>query len=668
MATIYLNVEDNASEELEAIEQTLLEVGETSADVAQDTAKLTDEQQRQITVIHEQRTAYSTMASTAVSALGQVTAAGFKLAGILAPIHERQRILNALTTAYASASGAVSSALATQTGRWAALRSTSEFAGAAALKAITGLGTPLLGATAGLKAYEMLLARTGERWNEFGERSTNLDRASKAIGSITSELGSNLATGLSEVPEYYTRLIGIENVWQEIDRAVTRGNDNLVTNVGHVRSLAEWMGLASKSTEEFENRVRRTTDDFERLREANKTAADEEHSANVRAAAEADTAHADTLSRIEDELRAQRQKAGELAQQGKFTAEESERYQARINALTTRRTELERAEAEKQRKITADQKQWELEAAREVTAAYRAELDARTKALEEEFERQERITQAAADQDRDIRHEAQDEIMRNVIASLEREGQQQDVIHAAKLRQIDIETQRRIDAAKTADEAIRAAGEGFRRRMREEGDFHRAEMQRQAETRKQKVEAEIEAEKQKHERLKALSSQITDATGIDGKQLLAGVDPRRTQQALQASRRDAAQRAEFAKLQQNTDMDDPEAVKRLKARVTAAGDRASAKAAADFRAGKVGADELTQAQNQAGQAQLQALNQSGKLSTDTTKALQQMLQAAAENQQTTLALQQEVARITVQAKQLTSNAQQTRQRAQRNSL
>jgi len=715
MATISINLDDQATQGLQALNSELTHTAEVSDHVAAATANLSEEQSHQITVIQRQEASFKSLASASIPALAQTGTAAIGLGrDILHATHAAEMFafqmggeaVKALlriaetTVKYtviaggaatviraargdhesaaagadqhhasllriATTTGVVGAAYLTLTGQWQSGGQAAAVAGSVALKAINGLAAPAAAVAVTLTAYEAILDRTGIKFDEFGERSTNLDRISKRIGDLSTQIGSNVAAGVAGLPEYYSRLLGIGDAWRAIDTSVTRGSVNVVENVGHVRSLVEWMGFAAKSTDEFDKRVKRTTDDFERLRESNKKAADASYSDDIKRAANDATAHAKTLSQIEEEVAAQRIKAGEMARAGSFTAAAQEAYEARINALKERSTELSKAEAEKQKKIESERAEYFATVEREITARQQAEWNQRVTTMREAYDEQRKLVELFSGFERDARFDAVDETLKTVIAKMKEEGASAGDIHHAKLAQINAETNRRIEAAKTVEETLKAAHDGERARMRQEAEFNR---EMEVQKIKDKKDAAKEVEKLQKEAAAKLAGDIKEAGGPSGQDLLKATDPRQVMKNIQANRgRDAAREFDAANEQKKDDLHwagDDMGQKRLEAQRRAAIKKAEAEAGRDFRQGKVDPREMAAGQNQAAQQTLGAMQKNGALSGDVVKSLSEATRIAAEQQATLGQLQTQVKQIDNYQKQLLGRAQQQRRQAQ----
>lgn len=367
-----------------------------------------------------------------------------------------------------------------------------------------------------------------------------------------------------------------------------------------------------------------------------------------------------TTEAIDAAIQKEKEWAGQQAAAHTFAGENAEAYSRRIESLAKRRTEV----IKEQEKIAVDATR---EAARKKTEAEQergrqieAEYKAQQKQLDEEQKRVQAL-EAEDDQHRiNLKHDGNVRQIQDELHRLEQiEGAEQEA-HARRMDLIREETARRVELATDDLSRKRAANEGARRLADAEANFNRTSLDKQV----------ADAKKAAAEKMKLLQEGITKATGVTGQSMLAKVDNRAVLKRIQDQRAEAAGNKVYednAGLAKQA-MVDPRAKRRLEEMQRRAENQARAGAFRDANQGKIGAAEENQARNEVGQAQLKAMNQSGKLATDTTQALSQMLQAAAENQATTAALQQQVALLTNQAKAVAGNSKQTRQRAQQNSL
>ena len=297
MATLTIDLDDEASAGIQALNSQLDEMAKATENVAKTGDDLTAVQKKQITIIHEQRAGWSELAKTSINAFGDMTSSGLKYLTVLAPIAERQRVLVGIQSAFAGGQamlaghlGQVTAGLAAQQSAWNGL----EIVGGSAIKTVLGIGPQVLGATIAWKTWEAALGSTGKKYKEtvedisgqtdkqaeafskfvdeadklgvslddlasskgikdvdqylhdtFGVDTidvyeTNLSRFNEALGGVRNELAltgqemiGSYAAGLDIINEKYNPLPGIV---KEFDATVTRWTDNSVENLGIVSS------------------------------------------------------------------------------------------------------------------------------------------------------------------------------------------------------------------------------------------------------------------------------------------------------------------------------------------------------------------------------------------------------------------------------------------------
>lgn len=696
MATIFLNLQDNASDALRDFSDELEGFGERSRAVTAEGERFNAvHNEITQTIAAERKTVVAAAADT--TKMTAETAKAVAEAGAAYQIYRIKAVaasvavgtFNAAQLAIRNAVPIATEVIASQGTAMNGLRN----AAVPVLKLVTGLGIEIAALTVATKAYLAVLDATGKRVNEFGETSTNLDRLWGAVAGLTSEVTTNLKTGLGLLGEQVVETTGIRDLWEAIDFRVTRASDQFVENVGHVDSLVEYLGLASAATTKFDDYVRRTADDFSRLAEISKKFGDrdeavfnsksaEKYARRFSELGERIAANGQleqnitsenltkTIERIDEEIRRRTAAAAEQSRLNKFTAEEAATFEREVSALREARTErqkqLDQLEKGLHKSAVESYVAQQKEAERNVASAQYERLAESEREYREHTKRLEREARLAVEIERDANHQ----ILENVIARIERENGSRETLHRAKQRQLELETRYKLEDAKS-DEARFEILKDFRlRSMRAESQFQREESRRKLEEHRAAAAEQIRIEQEKQQRLKALADQITSVTGVTGQQLLAGVSPQATLRALQQSRRaeaEAAQRRAFESQPGFQDASQAER-RRMENRIRSAGTKAAAGAFADFRSGQVDPTELAQAQTKAGQEQIQALQKQGRLSVTTSQAVGEMLRAAAETQATTQILQQQMQALLNQSRQVSSQAAATRMRAQRNSL
>ena len=155
MANITINLDGNAEQGLEDLDQQLGETVKQVDSLTTSTAKLTEVETQQIKVIHEHHASLTEMVSVSTEVIAKTVGLGVSVAGLYA----KQAALAGLQgTVMAGVSG-VSGALATQAVRWKLLQEGAEFAGKTVISRVTGMAAPIAAATILLKSYELVMAK-----------------------------------------------------------------------------------------------------------------------------------------------------------------------------------------------------------------------------------------------------------------------------------------------------------------------------------------------------------------------------------------------------------------------------------------------------------------------------------------------------------------------------
>lgn len=288
--------------------QGLDEVIEKMADVEKQSGKLeeagqgvVDSLERQITVVHKQASDWKSLGAVALPVLGQITHDGLHFAETIEEMaHATQHfafemggeaIKSVLRMAEATVKwtlitkGAVSTIGAFRGGvkestdatdkqgdsfLWTATKATALGTGVAILTgqfkasevaasafgigvktAVVGAGPVIAGAAAGLAVYTQVLKVTGERTDEFGNKSTNYDRVSSSMGRLgenvraalpsVGEMGSALSQVAGNLPGVSEGLTVVNRGWKSFDEGITRSSDNMRDNIA---IIGNWIGAA----------------------------------------------------------------------------------------------------------------------------------------------------------------------------------------------------------------------------------------------------------------------------------------------------------------------------------------------------------------------------------------------------------------------------------------
>lgn len=240
------------------------------------------------------------------------------------------------------------------------------------------------------------------------------------------------------------------------------------------------------------------------------------------------------------------------------------------------------------------------------------------------------------------------------LRSAENEKQRLDIIHDAEVK-----------TWQAMDKAERAL-------IQDQTTFNRQQMLQQAKDRQDAANTAIKTEIDKAAKLKALQENVIDKADVKGADVLNGANKKDVLKNLQEK---ARQKAKTDTFNNNRDLvdkfefdnDGPDRQKYDQMQKKAQQD-AVRKATKDFNSGKTGVGDLAQAQNDVVQKQLGALQQNGKLSADSVQTMTTLLQATADTQSQTQALQDQVAALQKAAGLVAQKAQQGRKQAQAGAL
>lgn len=712
-ATLTINLKDNATPGLQELEQQLVRTSDATGEVAADTRQLTVAQQEQIKVIHEHRAAWSQLAVTVGPALVSL-AKGAGAVGLAYWQMRRQEETLAASKRIATAAGM-------------------RLAGV-----ITGLGPILTGAALGAKGFEFALHRTGieldrsselaklneqaigslraqvvnsgEDWETWAVQNrelleemgvsitTNYDRVAKASAKLGQELGRPFRDAVTYGREWVGDVNLLGDAWEWFDGRVTEAAKNIEQNAGAVgkahnrladqgsgklselfggesadevgRQLSAYRELADAQAKLAEKQDKSFLG-FERLRETHQG-----FEQSRRAAAEAQRlASLETLAQIDAEINRQKDLAGQKAAAGRFDEDAQKGHAAVLNQLEQQRTQIVRAEAEKQKRLRKEIRE---ETERREKESLQRRIDAENDALRRSVEAYNQwaadvraARKRADDFAREYADTANNAILENLITRLEAEGDQAETAHRARRELIQQETDQRIAAADTQEERERAFYDGLKRLQREDLAHQQRVIRDEVAARKQAADEAVRIEQQKRDELQRLLQQ---AGAPDAKELLGQIDPRkalmdqRGKAAADAARRRVLEDPDNQRLRAEA-LTSVGASSRLRRMQEAAARQAEREARAGagraFNRGEVDPRELSQAQQQAGQQMLQTLQQNGQLSGDVVQVLQQQLQAAADQQGTLAVLQQQVAQLQRASQAIGNGAAAQRQRAQR---
>lgn len=693
MANITINLDGNAEQGLEDLDQQLGETVKQVDSLTTSTAKLTEVETQQIKVIHEHHASLTEMVSVSTEVIAKTVGLGVSVAGLYA----KQAALAGLQgTVMAGVSG-VSGALATQAVRWKLLQEGAEFAGKTVISRVTGMAAPIAAATILLKSYELVMANTGKRTDEFGNTSTNLDRVSTAARGLATDakaFGFEMAKSLKEsaiaaVPLGKEIRSTLTQAWKDFDTVATRTADNNIKSLNNIRAAITGVSTEQReATEKLEAQRAKEKTGFENLRKFNDDlAVSEKARARV-----AEIASLTTIEALDKEVTAIRNKAAVEAQAGRDNAAqinelkilEAQRIKIIEAEETARKQSLERS--------LALRKQYDDNYAKSQEAAQWASVKSFKKAYDEEkkiledfyaFRRgvvNDSRNNAIANGEAEVKNYGAIQKARadqlqgeaKIAAQRKAEGETEAALHNLRLKRIQEDLRAALESAKTEEQINKAQYDAVRKTINENAEFRRQQRAKQVQDEIEDANRSVEVEKEKQAKLKAAREQLAEKAGVKGQDLLnlgkrADVSKILQDQARERAKQKAAadNKDLFNKAQFDSGGDDR---KLYDKRIKKAQDDAARQAARDFNKGKTNPNDLAQAQGQAANKVIGGLQQQGKLSADSVTVMQQTVQAAADLQATTDALQRQVADLQKAAGIVANKAQQGRKQAQGGSL
>lgn len=694
MATLNIDLDDGASAGLEQIDAQLQAMAVT-------TDNLTEAQERNIIVIHEQRASWSAMGVTAVGALGQVTASGLKLAAVLAPIYERQRLINAAQSAFTSISGATSAALGKQAAQWTMLGQVAETGGLMALKAITGLGPQVLGATIGWKGYEAVLARTGLKTVELADGTkvveSNLDRVRAAASRLGGDFARDFGGARDAAKEFYDSINIIPSVWKAIDPVATRGAENLISNINLVRRAYNGAGadLADWQAKMVEQRAKEA-EGFAMLGRANQElAARQEYRAEQQR-----LASINTIEGLNREIQATKEAAGAAATAGKFDAAAKEEYYQKLDYLELQRSKItENVEKARREQFNQSRKAHEeaINAEQDKLGEYMARLqevyDLEYKRGQDRMRMARELQSTARSQDTDTAMEAGRDLQsgeRQLVEArmkaagatelqiktqlAEMDKQFAAAVHSIKMQAIadeskareallqkerleleksginGIEYEKRLSKIKAEEDKI-----VFDRRKKAIEETSRFDREQNRITIAQQLanqQALFAKEAERIAKIKAMNQQAIEKA-FPAQDVLNSTDPRAVLRQVQENRARAAGQAQADRdreLFERGQAGDQAAMSKFAANQRREMARARRGAFNDAENGNVGEGELATAQAQVAGESLNVMQQQGRVSADTVTALQEALRAIADQATATENMQSTVNQLVASAR------------------
>ncbi len=416
-------------------------LGESLADSAREAsvevARLSKEQSHEIKVIHEQRAAWSSLAATAIPALGSITTAGLGYAATLAKISAASKVMETALVPVLASQRAINSLIGL--GEKAALRGAASWAGygAAAGAALTTVAA----LKAGVFAVETVLANTGKTakgtmrdftsqtaeqilaydkiaaaakdagidietamqaaghtWEEFGVKvipkvETNLNRVQNAAELLKSDMaafGDGAVTAAKEAAAEVGRLIvkhdplihaiseALPAAYKKFDAAGTQMANNLIQGMERIGESIRGVDRdAVKAATSLAQLQKKTVDDFARVRIS-------ENQARVASEARAEAARVAglaTANAVDSAIAKLKEQRGIQAANDKFDEAAQKKYLSDLERLESRRSQLldqrKRDEEAERTKRVAEEKKASEEIIRLSGQAY----EARNKAI-----------------------------------------------------------------------------------------------------------------------------------------------------------------------------------------------------------------------------------------------------------------------------------------------
>lgn len=638
--------------------------------------------------------------ATYLIASGRSAAAHAVSVGQAAASHER---LGGVINRNRGAMIAGGAALADQTVGYGLLGKAAETAGKAALNAATGAGPYVLGATIAWKGYEMILARTGARMVTLADGSTkmetNLDRVQSAMGNFSKSVSRDIGEAGEAIQYFYDKpwfdfTFGLKEAF---DKDVTMRTDNMIENIGHLNKayndgviemrayFAQMTGSSYQGYKDeitvvrelreahanLEEQRNREKTGFKNIRDMNQWLEDQEK----KRAESARLNSIKTVAGIDDEIRATREKAAETARAGNMDEETSKQFGQRLNWLAERRITVEKQVADAAKKAHEAKKSIYTEAMRmsdEQSIASTKLLEVERKRVANWHEMGRAIGFALQDQKHEnqlARAKEQLEVEKELTAARMKLGGSKDSqikaqqaamdkqfakdMHADRLKQIDIEAQRKLDSIdKERERNEKTGGTAHERAMAESKlladrdkvlfERRKARIDETGKYQREMIEADAnkfkEAELQKfraeEERIAKVKS-LTEKT-FDAQKVMQAADPKKVLKAIQDQRAEAAMNAQGIKDEQlflKGEAGDKAAMRQFDRNQDRAAKIARKGVMNDFESGNLKDNEVSSAQNKVAQETLTTLQKQGKLSDDQTKAMIDVLKTLANQQQ-----------------------------------
>lgn len=694
MATLTIDLDDEASEGLQAIDAQLEQMAET-------TDQLTAAQERQITVVHEQRASWSALGVTATGALGQVASSGMKLAAVLAPIYERQRLINAAQSTFAAVSVVTTSSLGKQVTQWGLLGQAAQTGGVMALKAMTGLGPQVLGATIALKGYEAILARTGLKTVELADGTkvveSNLDRVQGSLAKLGGDIRRDFAGAAEVAKEFIGELNFLPSIWKAIDPIATKSAENLVSNINMIRKaysgadgeLADWHAKMEAQRE-------KEAEGFAMLGRAN----DELRGRQEYRAEQARLASINTIEGLNQEIQKTKEAAGAAATAGKFDAEAKEEYYQTMDFLELQRAKI----TENVEKARRDQFAKSRKAHEEAINAEQDKLGEYMRRMQEVYDLEHKRHQERARMARELREASRDQDTETVmdaskdlhegdkarvdarlraqgateiqvkhqLAEMDRqfaesayqikmqsiadEWKARDAVHQKERLELEksglkgIEYEKRLSKIKADEDKM--VFDLRKKAIEETGRYQREQNKLTTSQQLANEQALFAKEAERIQKIKALQREAI-GKAFNPQEVLNSTDPQKVLRQIQENRARQAGQAQADRdreLWEKGQAGDKAAMNKFAANQRKEMAKARRLAYNDAENGNVGEGELATAQAQVAGEQLGLMQQQGRVTADTAVALQEALKAIADQATATEQMQTTVNQLVANAK------------------
>ena len=372
MATLTIDLDDQATDGLEQLNAVLEESALAAEEAGKGADQLTAAQQRQIVVINKHTAGFSELANTSLHAFGTMGAAGLNaFAAMEGGVERLLKVYGLLGKGTALAE--TTAGLTAQATGWNNVGAAATTAGTMAVKAWLQVGPQVLGATVAVKGYEAILARTGLTTKELADGTTILESNLDRVNAATSKFGADLKTNFSEsaaaLKELTNISISFPEVWKEIDTVATQSAVHMVENIGLINDgynetllasqdlVGQMLGAEAGATRKLIEQKREqlaidTKAAIQRELEKEGLAllakANDQLANRLAARAEQSRiASLDSVSAVEAEIKAVKAAADAQVKAGKFGEQAQAEYSSKLETLQSRQMAIEKDAATK---------------------------------------------------------------------------------------------------------------------------------------------------------------------------------------------------------------------------------------------------------------------------------------------------------------------------------